>query len=58
MKSAGEHLTEIGEILAAGFMRALAAKSSPKSSAPGDVSLDFSGIQSGHAPPGQSEKRE
>jgi hypothetical protein len=54
---ASERLVELGGILADGLMRALEAKSSPKSSAPGEVSLDFSGVQSGHAPPDNERTR-
>lgn len=46
-----ERIAEIGEILAAGLMRELAPKSSPKSLEPGEVLLDFSGHQSGHRAP-------
>lgn len=42
-------VAELGEILALGHMRGAARKSSPKSSEPGEVSLDISGHQSGHA---------
>lgn len=52
---ATERFVEVAEILAAGLMRALALKSSRKSSGLGDVSLDFSGNQSGHAGPAKGD---
>jgi hypothetical protein len=49
--SAGERLSEIAEILAAGLMRVVARKSSPISADTGESSLDISGHQSGHPTP-------
>jgi hypothetical protein len=44
----GEQWEELSELLAIGLMRALARKSSPKTSELGEVSLDISEHQSGH----------
>jgi hypothetical protein len=54
--SAGERLSEIAEILAAGLMRLRARKSSQISADCGESSVDFSGHQSGHANPHSPEK--
>jgi hypothetical protein len=53
--SDAERLDEIAEILAAGFTRLRARKSSPLSRDPGESSLDFSGDQGGHARPRERE---
>ncbi len=53
--SAGERLSEIAEILAAGLMRLRARKSSQISGDWGESSVDFSRHQSGHADPNSRE---
>lgn len=45
-----ERLDEIADILAAGVMRLRARKSSPLSRGSGEIRLDFSPDQRGHAP--------
>ena len=49
--SVAERLDEIARILAAGFMRLKARKSSSLSGHGGESSLDFSAGESGHANP-------
>jgi hypothetical protein len=49
--SSAERLTELADILAAGLIRKTGLKSSPKSPEIGEISLDFSGDQSGHPAP-------
>ena len=44
-----ERLTELGRILAAGFIRMRSRKSSPLSADRGEGSVDLSGQKSGHA---------
>jgi hypothetical protein len=53
--TAPERLDEITDILAAGFMRLRARKSSPLSRDRGESSLDFSPDQRGHARPREHE---
>ena len=48
--SGAERIREIGEILAAGFMRLRARKSSQLAAPVGDSFVDFSAAESGHAP--------
>jgi hypothetical protein len=50
-QSSAERLSEIAEILAAGFMRLVARKSSPIFADTGDSLLDFSATESGHPTP-------
>jgi hypothetical protein len=47
--SPAERLAELGRILAAGFIRMRAGKSSPLSADHGEGSVDLSGPKSGHA---------
>jgi hypothetical protein len=55
-RGASERIVEIGDILAAGLMRVMALKSSPKSPDSRESSLDISRHQSGHRDPETGEQ--
>ena len=49
--AARARITEVGEILTAGYLRLLARKSRGKASPNGEIPLDISSTQSGHRDP-------